>query len=158
MVTGREDLLQALIEAFLMEKGTQEFYSRAAARTSNPRQKEMFLRLTGWEQDHKDYIQFLYQSVEGDADLRGFEDFSSKAHAPLAEGGIPIKNLQEKAENLEFSSDEEAMNLALEIEGRAYNLYRRLSETAADPNARVVFREMMEQEQKHVTYLKELKA
>jgi len=30
MITGKEDLLQALIEAFLMEKGTKVLYAEAA--------------------------------------------------------------------------------------------------------------------------------
>ncbi len=30
MITGKENVLQALIEAYLMEKGTKEFYAAAA--------------------------------------------------------------------------------------------------------------------------------
>ncbi|HDO25538.1 MAG TPA: hypothetical protein ENG95_02685, partial [Nitrospirae bacterium] len=51
----------------------------------------------------------------------------------------------------------EALTLAMEIEGKACNLYRRMSEKAGDPNARIVFGEMMQQEFKHVDYLKRLR-
>ncbi len=45
----------------------------------------------------------------------------------------------------------------MEIEGKAYNLYRKLSQDAADTNTKVVFKEMMDQEVKHVNYLKDLR-
>jgi len=45
----------------------------------------------------------------------------------------------------------------MEIEGKAYNLYRKLSQDAEDTNAKVVFKEMMDQEVKHVEYLKKLR-
>ena len=50
------------------------------------------------------------------------------------------------------------MRIAMETEGKAYSLYRRLSEEAPDSNAKVVFKEMMEQELKHIDYLKKMGA
>ncbi len=45
----------------------------------------------------------------------------------------------------------------MKIEGKAYNLYLKLSQNAKDTNAQVVFKEMMEQENKHIYYLKKLR-
>ena len=50
-----------------------------------------------------------------------------------------------------------ALTIAMEIEGKAYNLYHKFSQDAKDTNAKVIFREMMEQEVKHVEYLKKLR-
>jgi len=36
-------------------------------------------------------------------------------------------------------------------------LYRKLSERTSDSNAKVVFQEMMEQEVKHIDYLKKMR-
>jgi rubrerythrin len=58
----------------------------------------------------------------------------------------------------EFSSDMDAINIALELEGRAYNLYRKSSEKAEDSNASIIFQSMMEQEKKHIKYLMDLKS
>ncbi len=157
MINGKEDVLQALIEAFLMEKGTREFYSLAAAKSKGPAAKDAFESLSKWEQKHMDYIQFLYQSLMEDKELRTFEEFRNKADAPLTEAGIPVKALESKIEEHEFTDDMKALTLAMEIEGKAYNLYRKLSEDASDANARIVFNEMMEQEIKHVDYLKNLR-
>lgn len=154
MMTGKEDLLQSLIEAFLMEKGTNIFYSQAAAKTANPEARSMFQDLTVWEEKHMAYIQFLYQSIQGDLDVEGFEAFQAKTEAPMTEAGIPVKDLESRVEKFSFSDDTEAYRIALEIEAKAYNLYRRLSAGAADGNARAVFSEMMAQEQQHIDYLK----
>lgn len=158
MVTGKEDLLRALIEAYLMEKGTRIFYSSAAAKAVNPKAGKMFLELSEWEEKHMEFIQYLYQAFEDDRDIENFKDFSERTDAPVAESGVPVKELEAKIETYDFDDDEAAMKIALETEGKAYNLYRKLSEQAPDSNTKVVFKEMMEQELKHIDYLKKLGA
>lgn len=154
---GKEDLIQAIIEAYLMEKGTREFYANASDNALNPDAKEAFFMLSEWEEKHMEYIQFLYQSFTHDLDIIGFEKFRDKTDAPFAESGIPVKELESIMEKYNFTDDKGALSLALEMEGKAYNLYRKLSEKAVDINARVVFQEMMEQELKHIDYLKNLR-
>ena len=157
MITGKEDIVQALIEAFLMEKGTREFYCQAAEKSKGPSAKDTFKSLSQWEQKHMDYIQFLYQSLLEDKELGTFEEFKNKTSAPVTEAGIPVKDLELKIEEYDFTDDMKALTLAMEIEGKAYNLYIKLSKDAVDTNAQVVFKEMMEQEVKHVDYLKKLR-
>jgi len=157
MLTGKEDLMQSLIEAYLMEKGTEDFYAHAAEKAMNPEAKKMFKELSQWEHRHMDFIGYLYQSIQEDRDVVGFEKFTMKANAPLTEAGIPVKDLESKLEKHEFIDDMGALILALEIEGKAYALYSKLSKSAADTNAKVVFKEMMEQETKHIDYLKKLR-
>lgn len=157
MVTGKEDLVQSLIEAYLMEKGTMDFYADAAAKARDPEAAKMFKELSGWEHRHMDFIGYLYQSIQEDKDVMGFEKFTAKTEAPFTEAGIPVKDLERELEKHEFVDDMGALILALEIEGKAYALYSKLSKSAADGNAKIVFREMMEQEMKHVEYLKKLR-
>lgn len=157
MITGKEDLLQALIEAFLMEEGTMEFYSKASDNVTNPEAKKTFKELSDWEGQHMDFLQFLYQSIQEDRDIKGFEEFKNKTDAPITEAGIPVKDLEVKIEEYDFTDDMKALTLAMEIEGKAYDLYRRLSQNTSDTNAHVVFKEMMEQEVKHIDYLKEMR-
>jgi rubrerythrin len=157
MVTGKEDLLQSLMEAFLMEKGTREFYSLASLKAMNRDAKDMFRELSVWEEQHMEYIQSLYLAIQDERDVEGFEEFKKKAHSPVTESGIPVKELESKFEENTFVDDSGALVMALEIEGKAYNLYRGLSEKAPDLNARVVFKEMMEQELRHIDYLKRIR-
>ena len=157
MITGKEDLLQSLIEAFLMEKGTREFYSQAALKAMNPEARKTFDDLSAWEERHMEFIQYLYLAIQDDRDLKGFEEFREKADALVTEAGIPVKDMESRIEEYNFIDDMGALVMALETEGKAYNLYRKMSEKATDSNARVVFKEMMDQELKHVDYLKKIK-
>jgi rubrerythrin len=157
MITGKEDLLAALIEAYLMEKGTNQFYAFASEKANNSVAKKAFGDLTCWEEQHMMFIQDLYQSIYQDRDIHGFEDFSKKTPSPVTEAGIPSADLEKKLEKPQYTDEKGAITFALEIEGKAFNLYRKLSESAADTNARAVFKEMMGQEQKHIDYLKKLR-
>jgi rubrerythrin len=157
MVTGKEDLLTSLIEAFLMEKGTHDFYEKASAKVANPEAKNTFSDLSAWEEKHMEFIEFLYLSLQDDRDLQRFEEFKAKTEAPFTESGIPVKDMEAKVEESVFLDDMGAMIMALEMEGKAYNLYRNMSEKAADSNARVIFKEMMDMELEHIAYLKKLR-
>ena len=97
MPTGQEDLLQALVEAFIMEKGTREFYAQAAS-ISGAAAKKSFEDLAAWENRHMTYIQSLYQSILDDRELEEFSDFSKKTPAPVTESGIPVKDLEKQIE------------------------------------------------------------
>ncbi|TAL24959.1 MAG: hypothetical protein EPN94_06220 [Nitrospirae bacterium] len=157
MLTGKENLIQALIEAYIMEKGTMDFYADAASKARDPEAKKIFKELSAWEHRHMDFIGYLYQAIQEDKDVMGFEKFTAKTAAPVTEAGIPVKDLERELEKHEFIDDMGALILALEIEGKAYALYSKLSKIAEDTNAGVVFKEMMEQETKHVAYLKNLR-
>jgi len=158
MITGKEDLLTALIEAYLMEKGTNEFYAYAAEKAVHAAAGKTFGELSLWEEQHMEYIQYLYQAIDQSRDIQGFDDFRKKTPSPDTEAGIPVKDLEKKLEQPKYADDQGALSLALEIEAKAYNLYRKLSEGSSDSNARAVFKEMMGQEARHIDYLKKLRA
>jgi len=99
----------------------------------------------------------LYLAVQDDRDLVSFEEFKTRTASPVTEAGIPIKDLESRLEKYSFIDDRGALVIALEIEGKACNLYRNMSEKAADTNARVIFKEMMGQEQKHIDYLNKMR-
>ncbi len=158
MLTGKEDLLQSLIEAFAMEKGTQLFYADAADKIADSGVKKTFRELAKWEEKHMNFIQYLYQSINGDLEFKGFEEFSSTMDASVTEAGIPVKELEEKLDKHIYDDEMGALTLALKIEGRASNLYFDLSRNASDANARIIFKEMVDQEAEHINYLKKMRA
>ncbi len=157
MITGKEDLLDAIIEAYTMEKGTKEFYDFASFHSKTNSAKDMFIKLRDWEDTHMHYIGFLYQSFQEDREALSFEEFSKKIPTSHIESGVPVKEAEKLFREKDITNDPEAIKLALEIEGKAYNFYRNLSKTAEDSSARVVFGEMMIQEQKHINYLSKMK-
>ena len=156
MPTGKEDLLQALVEAYIMEKGTREFYTQAAAK-SGAGAKKGFESLAEWEHRHMQYLQSLYQSLLDDRELLEFEAFSRKVPSPTAESGMPVKDLEKKLETYVIQSEKDALSIAVTIEAKAYNLYKGLAARAQDETAKVIFEEMMAQETKHMDEIAAMK-
>lgn len=157
MITGKENMLTALGEAYLMEKETRLFYEEAAEKAVHEDAKRTFEHLSGWEEQHMEYIMTLYKGIMEDWAMVTFEEFRNRSEASVTEAGIPLKDLEGKITTYRITDEMGALTLAMEIEGKAYNLYRRLSKDSPDTNAQVIFREMMEQEKKHIEHLKELR-
>ena len=156
MVTGKEDLLQALVEAYIMEKGTKEFYALAASKSGEPAKKS-FAALAEWEGRHMGYIQMLYQSILDDRDLMEFKEFSKTVSSPVTEGNIPIKDLEKKIEKFSVQNEKDALSIAINIEAKAYNLYKDLAKRAGDTETKVIFEDMMAQEVKHMDEINAMK-
>jgi len=157
MLTGKEDLLQALVEAYIMEKGTKEFYAQAASKSSAAEAKKSFADLSAWEHKHMTYIQSLYQAILDDREMEEFKAFSVKAPATVAEGGMPVKDLEKKIEKYTVKSEGDALTLALGIEAKAHNFYKGLAAKARDDEAKVIFEELMAQETEHMNQLTAMK-
>ncbi len=157
MLTGKEDLLQALVEAYIMEKGTKEFYAQAASKSSAAEAKKSFEDLAAWENKHMTYVQSLYQAILDDRELEEFKAFSAKAPATVSEGGMPVKDLEKRTEKYTVRSEGDALALALGIEAKAYNFYKGLAAKAQDDQAKVIFEELMAQETKHMDQLNVMK-
>lgn len=157
MITEKTELLDAMIEAFIMEKGSNEFYAEASRKAIDAEAKKAFAELAGWEKEHMQYIQFLYQSMRDEREAVSFERFKDSVRPETVEGAIPIEKMKEKLEEYSFLDDLGALTMALEIEGKAYALYHRLSEQAADTNTKAFMKDMMGWEQKHIEYLKKLR-
>jgi len=157
MITGKEGLIEDMIEAFRMEKGTHEFYLKASDAAHEEPAKKAFRELAAWEEEHMGYLQFLYQAITEDRELLSFEDFKERARPEAVEGGIPMKKMEEKLEEYNFTDELGAIISALEMEAKSYSYYRRLSEKAEDPAAKVFLKEMMGLEAKHIEYIKQLR-
>ncbi|MHB8843256.1 MAG: hypothetical protein ACYC7L_00775 [Nitrospirota bacterium] len=156
MMTGKEDLLQALVEAYIMEKGSREFYRQAAAK-SGAAAKKGFESLAEWENRHMLYLQSLYQSILDDRELTEFRQFSSMVPAPAAEGGMPVKDLDKKIETFTVQSETDALSLAAMIEAKAFKMYKDLAGTAHNTEAKVIFEDMMDQETRHMSEIAAMK-
>jgi len=144
------------VEAYIMEKGTKEFYTLAVSKSGGGAKKS-FEDLAAWESKHMAYIQSLYQSILDDRELMEFKEFSSSVPSPVAEGGMPVKDLEKKIEKFVVQNEKDALSLAVSIEVKAYNFYKELAKKAPDAGARVIFEEMMAQETKHLDEINAMK-
>lgn len=156
MLTGKEDLLQAIIEIYLMEKGINQFYSELSGKAKSAEARKAFTLLANWEAEHARYIQNFYQTLMDEREPVSFDEFAKKARPDVAEGGTPLKELEQKMEDFVFLDDIGAINFALKVEADEYNLYSRLASTTVDTNVRALSEEFMGWEQDHIKHLKKL--
>ena len=156
MLTGKEDLLQALIEIFLMEKGISQFYAELSGKAAGAQTKKTFVELAKWEVEHMRHIQTFYQGLMDERETISFDDFAKKARPDTAEGGAPMTELERKIEEFTFLDDTGAVNFALKVEADEYNLYKRLASQTDDTNVKAICEEFMGWEQDHIKYLKKI--
>ncbi|KJR40746.1 rhodanese domain-containing protein [Candidatus Magnetoovum chiemensis] len=157
MITGKENIIGAIIEAYAMEKGTADFYNHLEIITDDPALKELFNTLKTWENAHISYLSHLYKSLMDERETITFEQFSQELPSTHIESGIPLNDAFALFNKKDITITSDAIKLALEIEGKAYNLYRELSQKAADTNAKVIFSDMMTQEKKHIEQINNYK-
>lgn len=156
MLTGKEDLLQTIIEIYLMEKGINQFYSELSDKAKSAEARRAFSLLANWEAEHVRHIQNFYQSLMDEREPASFDEFAQKARPDVAEGGTPLTELEQKMGDFVFLDDTGAINFALKVEADEYNLYRRLALTTVNTNVKALSEEFMGWEQDHIKHLKKL--
>ena len=157
MITGKEDLLQALIEVFMMEKGIHQFYSELSVKAQAAEARKTFTELANWEAEHMRYVQNFYQSLTDDRDPISFNEFSKKLRPDAAEGGVPMTELEKRVAEFTFLDDRGALDFALTVEAGEYALYLKLSNQTQDTNVKALCEDFMGWEQDHIKHLKILK-
>jgi len=157
MITGKEKLLEAMIEVYRMEKGAKDFYAKASRKAMEDTAQRVFHQLVQWKDEHMHYIQSLYQAIRDERETVSFEEFKEKTPPEGVGDAIPLRELEEEIGVYSFIDDQGALTLALEIETKSYNLYKKLSETADDINTKAFMKEMMQRQHLHIEYLKGLR-
>lgn len=157
MLTGKEDILQAIIEIYLMEKGINQFYTELSGKAKSAEARKAFTVLANWEAEHVRYIQNFYQTLMDEREPFSFDEFAKKARPDVAEGGTLLTELEQKMEDFVFLDDIGAMRFALKVEADEYNLYRKLASKTGDTNVKALSEEFMGWEQDHIKHLKKLR-
>jgi rubrerythrin len=157
MISTKEGLLESLIEAFIMEKGTRDFYKKAAEAAHEEVAAKSFRELARWEEEHMGYLQYLYQSLTEDRELLSFEEFKQKVKSESVEGNIPLDVMKLKYEDYNFTDEIGALIPALEMEAKSYDYYYELSRKVEDTNVKALMKELMKFEEEHLKYLKKLR-
>lgn len=156
MLTGKEDAIRAITKALGLEKGTKVFYEFAASKAKEGPVKETFLALRDMEMRHMQYFDFLYLAITEERDLLGYKEFSRNVTATHVESGRSIADAVKLFDEREIKSGTDAIKIALSIEGRSHAMYKDLAEKSEDPEVKVLFEEMMEQEKRHIEYLRNI--
>jgi len=138
--------VERLEMAMQVEMGRREFYLKAAERTKDEMGKSMWKSLARDEALHLEYLTKQRRSLVEEGQ---WASFGMEGLKLLVELDIPLV-FPEPAETIEADTDEvKALETAIEIEGKARELYEDLAEKTAHPRGKALFEALARWEEEH---------
>ena len=149
--------LEVLQYAMRNERLGHCFYLRAMEMTADDKGKKMFRAIASDEQQHLAILRRQLNSLKKTGNwvvlekARGKRVASPRVLFPGEEAEVD-KLIQKRA------SDLDALDIALDLERRGHELYRKEAEKAADLTARAVYQYLAKEEDKHFTLLQKARS
>lgn len=149
LLEGREGAEELISLAWALEEGSRMFYEKAGNITDDPDTKDLLGRLAKAEEKHKTNIVDAYKMVAGE----GAEDFrEDETLKGIMEGGIQVEDavgfLREKGRTVR-----DTIEVSMELESNALDLYVKMSRAIKDEGARKVFASLIAEEKHHLSML-----
>ena len=145
LLIGTEDFPEAVSLAYNMEDGLQKFYQTLADRAVDGPLKNLYLRLSSFEEKHKQKLRQAYQDL--------YQANSSQDTDRLMEGGYNINELIARTESAN-RTEIEIIEMAMMLETQALDLYSRLARKSKG-NSQKLFYDLADEEHAHLSYLTE---
>lgn len=155
MLKGNESLLDALLFAFGLEKGSNLFYTKAAEKMDDIKSREVFLAMADAEKGHMANIRLLYCGMDNEACPITLEEFTEAVPGPYIEGGKLLENALRELD-VAWLDEADALKVAIRHEGDAYAFYTKAGKKMEEPLVRVLFKNLAEEEKKHLDELTRL--
>ncbi len=143
------NVLNALDIAIEREKGAHDFYSQAAEVTHDTRGKEMFVWLAQQELGHFNSLRKLKEALlesGGEVKLGHLSAEDSKVIESMPKSEV-------SGEVTATTTAIEALQISMQAERASIELYRRMEKSTTDPGAKMMFDELVAEEQAHLLLL-----
>jgi rhodanese-related sulfurtransferase/rubrerythrin len=144
------DLSRTLEEAINMEKGTFLLYETMVKLSSGLAQEKTLQTLSGMEIGH---ARALYAILKKIKEVRPFDDLFAQMSGNLVEGGWELEAVIDRVRQTQENPCLFMSEVALELEYRAYDLYRNIAETVTEAEYKKAMMFLSEQEKAHVRLL-----
>ena len=144
------DLSQALEQAINMEKGTFLFYQSMLGLSSGSPHEKTLRKLSGMEIRH---ARAIYEFLSRTKQVKPFEEVFDESTGDIVEGGWDLKAAVEQLRKNTENPCLFMYEIALELEHRAYDLYRNLAEKAPEADCKRGMFFLSEQEKSHIRLL-----
>ena len=131
--------------AYAMEDGLQRFYQKLAEDKQDYEQRNLLLKLAGFEQKHQERLVELHARSEGAMPLE------SKFSDVMEAGARISKTVEQVQSNL--NSFEEILDFAMTLETQAMDLYTRMARKSDHAAKRDLFLKLADEENSHLAYL-----
>ncbi|MDY6893054.1 MAG: rhodanese-like domain-containing protein [Chloroflexota bacterium] len=142
---------EALLLAFILENGSLDFYTTINEKLGD--KAPIITRLIDMEKEHIGWIRSRLSdystSIDHDA-----EEFHRRVNRDYTEAGITVNEALLRFDSV-FRDDLEAIEAAIEMECKAYDLYKRLSFATDDNELRRLFQTLSTGEKGHIQELTE---
>ena len=152
LIRADADFPDAFSLAYAMEEGLQRFYLALANQEYREDHMDLFLKLAGFEDLHKDrllkeFTRFQDSNISPDIFLRGHQD--------VMEGGG--KNAPSPVNVVETITDLlDILGLSMGIEAQSLDLYMRLAERSSLDEVKRLFLDLADEEKQHMAFLSEV--
>jgi rhodanese-related sulfurtransferase/rubrerythrin len=148
--TGAEGPAEILLKAYAMENVLQAFYVQRADMAETMERIELFMRLAGFEDKHKDVLYELYTRIADEVMSRNeFEEMALRNASDMAEGGVPVSEFMDRFPGA-FDDARGVLELASMVEAQALDYYLRCAMRAKSDDTRDVFQLLAREEKAHL--------
>jgi rhodanese-related sulfurtransferase/rubrerythrin len=146
-----ENLAEILTVAIDLEKGASRFYRHVQEKYPEIEILETVTHLAKAEVGHAKAVHGLLRQIDPLTD--DFETLYENMHGDILEGGAELETQLEKLAESVSSPCMRFIEIALEIECAAYDLYRAIAEKSADESARESLLKIAQMEKAHMRQL-----
>ncbi len=127
VLSGNESPERFSAVAYGMEEGLRSFYVILSEKTDDLETADLFTRLAGFEERHKDQVYDMYHEATETPLNR--EKFEAGIVSEVMEGGVSTQEFLEQISG-SYHNPTEILELALSIEAQALDLYLRFADKA----------------------------
>ncbi len=128
-----------------LEKKSFEFFKEAKKQTRRESGKRMFERLS---LDERSHIEILFNRYRDYEDLGNVEDFINSSTFKNSDIIEELRRLVD-----ENTADVKAIEIAMELEKKGYNMYKEAAEKAEDGEIKGMFERLKHDEENHYRIL-----
>lgn len=142
---------ELLVTAMDLEKGAQRFYLAVRDRSAETNIGQTFDTLSKAEIGHAKMIYAMWKKTE--ADPPDFDVLFGGLQGEILEGGTSMADAIQQLGMVSHAACIPIIEMALNIEYAAFDLYRGMADNAADDDARNAFLSLAQAEKKHMRTL-----
>ena len=161
LLTGNESVEEALIIAYSLEAGLQDFYLTMIDKVAVDDVKSLFRKLSDIEVLHQNRILEEYsvsvtsESIQITGKKIDRDTFESGRVEKAVEGGLTTDEYI-RLFKPDWNTSSDIIALAMSIEAQALDLYTRVANRSTDERSRVALKKIAEEERAHLEQLAKL--
>ena len=146
----QDDFISVLHRAANMEKGAYAFYSAIINRQP---QSPLASTVENLQEMERKHARAVHQMMTRQGDVGPFDEFFAGLSGNIVEGGMQLEDLLASDRWTDLGGCMALAEIALDIEYRAFDLYKSLASRAEDPEQKQALLFLSEQEKTHIRLL-----